>query len=209
MLLDFPPRLHVLTYAHIEFAKTKSINPLPTMDLNTPRPPGPLTCELTSAFISIMSCCPVRSICNQVSHTDVHHCPEKRVRLHAVIPAAVLHQLIRFGTFITKSESHQLVSARDDQPRIPKKVLAPRIFRAYGHTQQKEEGCRWKCFVEHIGVKLPRTKVTSSPHPQLTTPLTSDNSPQVQTRSYGRSRCRSYPDAGVYTGRNHDLGSVC
>lgn len=87
--------------------------------------PGPRTCELTSAFISIMSCCPVRSICNQVSHTDVHHCPEKRVRLHAVIPAAVLHHLIRFGTFITKCESHQLVSARNDQPRVLKKCLLP------------------------------------------------------------------------------------
>lgn len=45
----------------------------------------------------------------------------------------------------------------------------------------------------------PRT-CPSPPHPQLPTPLTRVNSPQVQTRFYGRSRRRSYPKVDIDTG---------
>lgn len=54
---------------------------------------------------------------------------------------------------------------------------------------------------------MPRTK-----RPFTTTPSAYNasrvNSPQIQTRFHGRSRCRSYPDAGIHTGHNRALGNV-
>lgn len=131
--------------------------------------PGPLPCELTSAF-SIMSCCPVRSICTRLVTPTCIIVPRSGYASTPSYPRPFSLQLIRFCSLVKLAKSHLLVSARNDHRCSNKRLLAPRIFVPITMKMEVGRG-GLGVFVEHVGVQCPAPSDPLPPHPQLTTPL--------------------------------------